>query len=181
MSTRTQSQVISRIVDSVGDSLPASFDVNVVLSLLYRAAAEEVQAYYQYILPAKFMVGPFRPDAEKLFVENAEDELNDHFDKILTRLSQFDASVEPLSNLYSLNTVAVGKYIPPRSPYEVAQLLQDNIAAEKEAIKTYTELCKVCDGFDYVTFNMSRSILADEEEHLTELEDLYNDVLSLQR
>ena len=181
MAKRTTSQVIAQIVDSVGESLPATFDVNVVLSLLYRAAAEEVQAYYQYILPAKFLVGPFRPDVERLFVKNAEDELNDHFDKILTRLSQFDASIEPLSDLYKLNAVAVGGYIPPREPYAVEQLLQDNITGEKDAIKTYTELCNVCAGKDFVTLRMAKAILADEVEHLTEHEDLYKDVLSLRR
>lgn len=181
MNGKNVSQVISQIVDSVGESLPASFDVNAVLSLLYRAAAEEVQAYYQYILPAKFLVGPFRPDVERLFVKNAEDELNDHFDKILTRLSQFDASVEPLADLYKLNSVAVGGYIPPQEPYSVEKLLQDNIQAEKDAIKTYTELCNLCAGVDFVTLRMARAILADEVEHLTELEDLYKDVMSLRR
>lgn len=171
-------EAVAHITDSVGESLPLTFDVEGLKALLYRAAAEEIQAFYQYILPAKFLVGNLRPDVEREFVENAKDELDDHFEKILTRLNQLGADVTPISDLYTLNQVAVGKYIAPTAPYDVLKLIDDNITAEKDAIKTYTEICKYCEGQDWVTFNMSRSILSDEEEHLTDLEDLRNDIVS---
>lgn len=171
-------EAVTHITDSVGESLPLSFDVEGLKALLYRAAAEEIQAFYQYILPAKFLVGNLRPDVEKEFVENAKDELDDHFEKLLTRLNQLGADVTPISNLYTLNQVAVGKYIIPTAPYDVLKLIEDNITAEKDAIKTYAEICKYCEGQDWVSFNMARSILYDEEEHLTDLEDLKNDILS---
>lgn len=171
-------EAVTHIPDSVGESLPLSFDVEGLKALLYRAAAEEIQAFYQYILPAKFLVGNLRPDVEKEFVENAKDELDDHFEKLLTRLNQLGADVTPISNLYTLNQVAVGKYIIPTAPYDVLKLIEDNITAEKDAIKTYIEICKYCEGQDWVSFNMARSILSDEEEHLTDLEDLKNDILS---
>lgn len=171
-------EAVTHIIDSVGESLPLSFDVEGLKALLYRAAAEEIQAFYQYILPAKFLVGNLRPDVEKEFVENAKDELDDHFEKLLTRLNQLGADVTPISNLYTLNQVAVGKYIIPTAPYDVLKLIEDNITTEKDAIKTYTEICKYCEGQDWVSFNMARSILSDEEEHLTDLEDLKNDILS---
>lgn len=171
-------QAVARITDSVGESLPDNFNVEGLKQILYRAAAEEIQAFYQYILPAKFLVGNLRPDVEKEFVKNAKDELDDHFEKLLTRLSQLGADVNPISNLYTLNQVALGKYIAPEAPYDVLKLIGDNIVAEKEAIITYTEMCQFCEGKDYVTFNMARSILSDEVEHLTELEDLRDDILS---
>lgn len=173
-------KVVTRITDSVDESLPLDFDLEKLKELLYRAAAEEVQAYYQYILPAKFLVGPMSPDVASEFVENAKDELDDHFDKLLNRLHQLDADVEPLSNLYSLNSIAVGKFIPPKAPYDVITLIDDNITAEKEAIKTYREICEFCDGVDFVTFAMAREILADEEEHLADLVSLKEDIQTLQ-
>lgn len=62
-------EAVTHITDSVGESLPLSFDVEGLKALLYRAAAEEIQAFYQYIIPAKFLVGNLRPDVEKEFVE----------------------------------------------------------------------------------------------------------------
>lgn len=170
---------LSRVVDSVEESFPVEYDLDGLKGLLYRAAAEEVQAYYQYILPAKFLVGPLRPDIEKEFVENAKDELDDHFDKILTRLSQLGADVTPIDSLDKLAGVAVGKYIVPEAPYDVSKLLMDNIEAEKEAIQTYRLLCGFTKEFDPVTHKMAKEILSDEEEHLSDLQDLLADVSSL--
>ena len=128
-------EAVTHITDSVGESLPLSFDVEGLISLLYRAAAEEIQAFYQYIIPAKFLVGNLRPDVEKEFVENAKDELDDHFEKLLTRLNQLGADVTPISNLYTLNQVAVGKYIIPTAPYDVLKLIEDNITAERTRLR----------------------------------------------
>lgn len=171
---------LSRVVDSVEGSFPVEYDLDGLKALLYRAAAEEVQAYYQYILPAKFLVGPLRPDIEKEFVENAKDELDDHFDKLLTRLNQIGADVTPIDSLDKLGSVAVGKYVAPEPPYDVSRLLMDNINAEKEAIQTYRLLCDYSKEFDPVTHKMAKEILADEEEHLSDLQDLFADVSSLQ-
>ena len=49
---------------------------------------------------------------------------------------------------------------------------------EKDAIARYVEICEFTQGKDLVTFRVSRQILEDEQEHLSDLEDLRDDILS---
>ena len=54
--------------------------------------------------------------------------------------------------------------------------LLQNIEAEKGAIETYIELVNYTKGIDPVTHRKMKQILADEQEHLTELNDFFADI-----
>ena len=171
----TKQTVIGKIVDAVGDSLPADFDAPHLGALLIRAAAEEVQAWYQYIAPAKFAVGRERPSIVRTFIETAHDELHDHFDRLMERLAQLEVDVTALTDLWNLRALS-DVFIPTHYPYTVEQLLEAAIRSEEAAIRTYKEIMDFCKDKDAVTFELARHILADEEEHLTNFVDFQNDL-----
>lgn len=58
---------------------------------------------------------------------------------------------------------------------DVYQSLLDNIEAEKGAIETYRELEEMTRNVDVVSNDKIKQILADEIEHLQELEDFIAD------
>lgn len=57
---------------------------------------------------------------------------------------------------------------PPIDTTDVVAVIKGVIAAEEDAIRTYNEVIRVCDGKDYATQDMAITILADEEEHRRE-------------
>lgn len=178
---RNISEAVAHVTDSVAESLPLHFDKEALIQHLIKAVAEEVQAWYMYIAPAKFVTGLMSPDVAELFVKNGEDELNDHYDKLLKRLEQLGADVSPIMDLYNLQNLTPNKFITPQKPYDVIALLKDNIQAEQQAIATYTAIIQETEGQDYVTCDIAKEILADEVEHLTDLESLLADLDSTGR
>lgn len=51
---------------------------------------------------------------------------------------------------------------------DVVAVIKGVIAAEEDAIATYSKVIKACEGTDYVTQDLAVTILADEEEHRRE-------------
>ena len=155
--------------DSVSDTLPESFDVSGLLRLLCVAYAEEVEAFHQYWVVRDFLVGLERVDVERTFNHFAHDELLDHGGKLLKRINELGGDISSISSLDKVHSLGGGVARELVTPYEVGALLQQNVESEKLAIARYREICAFCEGVDYVTFNVAREILSDEENHLSTL------------
>lgn len=168
----------SQVPDSVGNEIEDRIDVSAVLQYLYRALSEECQAWYQYWIVAPFLVGEERANIEDTYEEFQKDELYDHAVKVRNRINELGGTPSEVSSPAQWSLKAVAKYQKPLAPYGVYVSLLQNIKAEKEAIQTYTELCDFTSGKDYITYTMSKEILADEQEHLQTLEDYKADILS---
>ena len=147
-----------------------------VIKLLKTLFAEEILAWYQYYIVSKFMIGHERPSISKQFEEIAKDELDDHADKILKRISELGGNISNIDDIVELKNVANCAYIVPSQPYSTIQLLEDNIKSEACAIKHYIDLINFTKDDDYTTYCMAMDILADEEEHLRDLQDFYADI-----
>lgn len=169
---------LSKIIDSVeGGSTTTTPQI---VSALIVAAAEEVQAWYQYTVPILFLQGPERSEVAESFSKLGEDELDDHFNSILKRLRDVGADVQPLMDFRKLSSVARCEYATPESPYEVKKLVEDNIRAEECAIATYENLCDMSKYEDVATFNLAKRILKDERSHLQTLKDFAADFEAIQ-
>ena len=59
---------------------------------------------------------------------------------------------------------------------DVVKILQQNIAAERCAVMRYQEIAAFTNGIDYTTCDIAKHILAEEEEHEQDLQDLLNDI-----
>ena len=148
-----------------------------LISMLKDALAEELLAWYHYTICAPFLHGKRRPELVKFFKETAKDEFEDHACWLMERLQQLGSDVNDIADPASLNVIATHKYIIPS--YETCQAVANNITAEKGAIETYTKLEEFTKDRDIVTHSKIEEILADEQEHLQELEKVYRDMADI--
>ena len=151
-------------------------DTSDIICILEQLYAEEILAWYQYYIPINFMYGPDRNAIVEEFKKHADDELNDHANKLLKRIAELGGNAQKLMS-FDLKNIAACEYIAPQPPYNVVDLLKTNIESEKCAINHYIALCDVVKDKDYTTYEMAIDILADEEEHLNDLKDFYYDIM----
>lgn len=139
--------------------------------------AEEINAFYQYWVVSEFLVGKERPSIQKKYQEYAMDELTDHAAKLLKRMNELKIFPGELLDLYLTNNIARAKYIFPDASFSTKKSLLQNIQAEESAIEHYREVIRMTEDIDPVTNQLLKDILKDEEEHKTELEDFFNDIV----
>ncbi len=143
-----------------------------LLKILNEAYAEEWLAYYQYWLGAQLAEGFMRPEVAAEFEEHAKEE-HEHMEKIAARIIELGGT--PLLDPKDWEKHAKCKYAAPKDPCAV-KLLQDNISAERCAIKRYQDLADMTFGKDHKTYSIAVEILNEEIEHEHDLEDFMNDL-----
>ena len=161
------------IADKVDD--PEKFNKELVHKLQV-AFAEEINAWYQYFVVIPFLHGKERKNIEDFYKTAAEDEYEDHAMWLLNRINELGHTPDEILDMYNLNKLAAHKFIKPNKEFDVKESLQQNIEAEKGAIETYIDLVNFTKGIDPVTHRKMKQILADEQEHLTELNDFFADI-----
>jgi bacterioferritin len=142
-----------------------------LLNHLQSAFAEEWLAYYQYWIGAKVAEGKERPKVTEEFYEHATEELK-HADWLADRIIQLGET--PILNPKDWEEHAKCKYDAPNNP-DTKILVNQNLVAERCAIARYQQICEMCQGKDYETFNISRKILKEEIKHEQEMEDFLKD------
>ena len=150
-------------------------------TLLLSALSEEFNAWYFYLITKEFVVGDSYKDVRELFTETAEDELEDHAYWLIDRIKQLGYSVEQIAHPSSWASVAEHPYVKPSftetNTICPKGILEIAIQSELDAIGTYTNLVEFTNAIKDSTSNLKlREILADEEEHLNKLRDLYNSI-----
>ena len=161
------------IADNVDD--PEKYNKELVHKLQV-AFAEEINAWYQYFVVIPFLHGKERKNIEDFYKTAAEDEYEDHAMWLLNRINELGHTPDEVLDMYNLNKLAAHKFIKPNKEFDVKESLQQNIEAEKGAIETYIDLVNFTKGIDPVTHRKMKQILADEQEHLTELNDFFADI-----
>lgn len=157
-------------------------DVNMQYkALLLSALSEEFGAWYFYIISKPYIIGEHFKDIKNLFEETAKDELEDHAYWLMERLNQLGYSVEELAHPSSWANFAEHKYVKPifdtNGNIDPKIVLEQAIQSELDAIATYTNLYEFTNAIKDSTSNLKiRQILADEEEHLSELRDIYDSI-----
>ena len=158
-------------------------DVNMEYkSLLLSALSEEFNAWYFYIISKPYIIGEHFKDIKKLFEETAKDELEDHAYWLMERLNQLGYSPEEVAHPSSWANLAEHKYIKPifdtNGNIDPKTILKQAIQSEMDAIETYTNLVEFTNTIKDSTSNLKlREILSDEEEHLSELRDIYDSIV----
>ena len=142
-----------------------------LLEHLQSAYAEEWLAYYQYWIGAKVAEGRARSEVVEEFYEHAEEELK-HANWLAERIIQLGSV--PILNPMDWVKYAKCKYDAPNNP-DTKILVNQNLVAERCAIARYQQICEICQGKDFETFNISRKILKEEIEHEQEMEDFQKD------
>lgn len=166
-----------KINESVGYIEPTV--KNLILDKLYNAYREEIAAWYYYTSVAEFLYGASRKDVAEFYEETAKDEFEDHAKWILKRIAQLGGNpsfVTVFSALPSTTHQYINPMIVNENNIYVSASLNDVKKMELDAIETYRELEEITRNIDVVTNRRIKEILADEEEHLQEIEDFLCDV-----
>ncbi len=147
-------------------------DIPELLAQLNAALCEEWLAFYQYWIGSLVVEGAMRSDVQREFEEHAMEEFK-HARLLADRIVQLEGV--PVLDPQQWAVLARCKYSVPLN-CDVVNLLKQNIAAERCAVVRYEEITSFCNNVDYTTSDIAKRIMADEEEHEQDLQDLLRDI-----
>ncbi len=128
------------------------------IDILNKALAEELTALTQYFQHHYLYKGPNAIEVRELFKKLSYKEM-DHAYKLGERVAALDGMPTTKPN-------------PLKVPEKSLDMIKVNLQDEKDAVVAYKELIKALEEDDYTSRNILEDILADEEEHVAELEAL---------
>jgi len=136
------------------------------IGILNEALATEIVCVLRYRFHYFMATGIHAPAVAEEFLEHAEEEQL-HADRIARRIKQLGGKPE-------LNPVTIAK--TSHSEYKegtsLADMIREDLIAERVAIETYREMIHYFGEKDPTSRIMMEEILAKEEEHADELTDL---------
>lgn len=141
-----------------------------VLRLLNQALATEIVCVLRY-RRHHFMARGIHAKgvADEFLVHSNEEQL--HADQLAARIVQLGG--EPDFSPDSLSARSHAEYVAGSS---LADMIREDLVAERIAIDSYRELIQYLDGQDPTTSQLLKGILAVEEQHADELADLLDDM-----
>lgn len=149
----------------------AGGNVDLIVSMLEKAYADEWLAYYQYWIGAKVVKGPMKEGAIAELNQHAADELR-HATMVADRLLQLGGS--PLTHPTQWLEKTNCGYDEPIDTF-VKKIIDQNIKGEQCAINVYRNIMEATKDVDIVTYNMALQIMSDEVEHEEDLQALTED------
>jgi len=141
-------------------------DRNAVLKLLNESLATEIVCVLRYKRHYYMASGIHAQTAATEFLEHANMEQS-HADSIAKRIIQLGG--EPDLNPDTLTSRSHAEYVEGST---LADMLRENLVAERIAIESYNEFIRFLGDGDPTTRRMLEEILATEEEHADDLKTL---------
>lgn len=141
-------------------------EAKTAVKILDDALATEIVCVLRYKLHYFVAKGIHAGPVAEEFLEHAKDE-QEHADRIAQRIVQLGGT--PNMSPEGLLTRSHTEYVPTEN---LAQMIKENLVAERIAIDTYREIAAYFASFDPTSRAMIEEILAKEEEHADDLRDL---------
>lgn len=141
-------------------------DKDHVCKILNEALATEIVCVLRYKFHYFMATGIHREGVAAEFLEHANEE-QAHADKIAERIKQLGG--KPEMNPAVVAERAHSEYAEGES---LADMIKENLVAERIAIQTYREMVAYFGDGDPTTRIMMEGILANEEEHADDMADL---------
>ncbi len=141
-------------------------DVATTIKILNEALATEIVCVLRYKFHAVTAVGMDSEAVKQEFAEHARDEA-EHADMISERINQLGGN--PNLNPEGLASRATTQYVEGDT---LRSMIQEDLVAERIAIETYREMIRHFANHDPTTRKMLKTILAKEEEHANDMQDL---------
>ena len=137
-----------------------------MIAVLNEALATEIVCVLRYKRHHFMASGIHAQSVAKEFLEHADEE-QDHADQIASRIVQLGGA--PNLNPDGMTGRAVSEYIEADG---IVDMLKENLIAERIAIDSYRDMIQFAGTGDPTTRRMLEGILAVEEEHADELNNL---------
>src|SRR5256885_7989246 len=141
-------------------------DVEKTISILIVALATEIVCVLRYQHHYFMATGVHGKSVADEFKEHADSE-REHADLIAERIQQLGG--KPDFNPKSLLERSVSQYVEGET---LADMIKEDLIAERIVIDVYQEIIRYFGNNDPTTRKMIEQILADEEEHASDLADL---------
>jgi ferritin-like protein len=141
----------------------AGIDVDELLDLLIKNAAAELTTYYYYTILRANLIG-LEGEGVKEIAEAARIEDRNHFEALVPRIYELGGELpESMVDFHNISACPPAKI--PEDPTDVQAILKVLVAAERCAVRGYTEICNITAGKDHRTYELSLAILNEEVEH----------------
>jgi bacterioferritin len=141
-------------------------DVEHTIKILNEALATEIVCVLRYMHHYFMATGVHGSSVSDEFKEHADAE-REHADQIAERIQQLGG--KPDFNPRSLMERSVSQYVEGET---LADMIREDLIAERIVIEVYQEMVRYFANNDPTTRHMVEEILADEEEHASDLADL---------
>lgn len=141
-------------------------DVEQTISILNEALATEIVCVLRYMHHYFMATGVHGMAVRDEFKEHADAE-REHADEIADRIQQLGG--KPDFNPASLLSRSVSQYIEGET---LADMIKEDLIAERMVIEVYSKMIRHFADHDPTTRMMIEHILAEEEEHASDLSDL---------
>ena len=136
-----------------------------VVKKLITALADEFLAAYQYWVCRNLSRGEGKSDADPEFEQHTADEL-EHANKLILRIKELGG--KPIFN--PKEWLVLGNPWTEVNTTSVKEQLEITAQAEADAIEYYNSIIEYVKGYDEITMKLIREIIADEAEHLYDLQ-----------
>jgi bacterioferritin len=141
-------------------------DAKQSIDLLQSALATEIVCVLRYTMNSISVAGISSKSVAEEFAEHANDE-REHMMMLAERIDQLGGTPDfDPKNLASRSATEYG------SGGSLVDMVKANLVAERIAIEHYRDLIKYFHDKDPTTRHMMEKILADEEDHATDMHDL---------
>jgi ferritin-like protein len=141
----------------------AGVDVDKLLDLLVKNAAAELTTYYYYTILRANLTG-LDGETLKEIAETARIEDRNHFEALFPRIYELGGKLpDDMKKFHDLSACAPAHL--PADISDVNAILEVLVAAERCAVRGYTEICNMTAGKDHRTYDLSLAILNEEIEH----------------
>ena len=141
-------------------------DTKVVCDVLNQALATEIVCVLRYKRHFYTAKGMNKDAVAAEFLQHANEE-QAHADQIAERITQLGH--DPDFNPEGLATRSHSQYVEGK---DLADMVKENLVAERIAIESYTEIIRFLGEKDPTSRRMMEGILAVEEEHANDMLDL---------
>lgn len=145
-------------------------DRDQIITILNEVLATEIVCNLRYMNHFFLASGIHSESVAKEFLEHARDEQN-HAEMVSRRIVQLNG--KPNWSPEGLDTRSHAEYVEGES---LAQMIEENLVAERIAIDTYREIVAYIGGDDPTTRRILEDILAQEEDHADDLANLLSDL-----
>jgi bacterioferritin len=143
-----------------------ALDKDKVVEILNEALATEIVCVLRYMHHYFMATGVHGKAAADEFKEHADEERN-HADLLAERIQQLGG--KPDFNPKSLLERSVSHYVEGES---LADMIREDLVAERVVIDVYREMIRYFGDKDSTTRKLIEHLLAEEEEHASDLSDL---------
>jgi bacterioferritin len=149
-----------------------------VIQELNRLRATELASYLQYKQHAYMAVSLLSPGLKQDFQAHADVELQ-HADRLGERVQQLGGI--PIYNPGELGAKAAEEGVHPMQGATLQDMVIENLMLERQQVAVYTALIRSLGDTDLITRQLLLQILADTEQHASELADYLKRTAETQR